>query len=90
MLSPVYTAQFRRDVQKCQQRGKDMVKLKAAAALLLEQTPLPSQYRDHALKGTWKNRRELHLEPNWLLVYKVAGEHCTFDRTGTHSDLFKK
>jgi hypothetical protein len=28
MLSPLYTAQFRRDVKKCQQRGKDMEKLK--------------------------------------------------------------
>jgi mRNA interferase YafQ len=90
MLSPLYTAQFRRDVKKCQQRGKDMEKLKAAVRLLLEQALLPPQYKDHALKGAWNNRRELHLEPDWLLVYKIAGEHCTFDRTGTHSDLFGK
>ena len=88
MLSPHYTAQFRRDVKKCQQRGKDMEKLKTAVTLLLEQAPLPPQYKDHALKGIWKHRRELHLEPDWLLVYKTVGEHCTFDRTGTHSDLF--
>ena len=88
MLSPIYTAQFRRDVKKCQRRGKDMEKLKVAVTLLLAQAPLPSYYKDHALKGSWKNRRELHLEPDWLLICKIAGGHCTFDRTGTHSDLF--
>jgi mRNA interferase YafQ len=88
MLSPIYTAQFRRDVKKCQKREKDMAKLKAAITLLLAEETLPPQYKDHALKGAWRNRRELHLEPDWLLVYKTAGDHCTFDRTGTHSDLF--
>ena len=58
--------------------------------MLLEQAPVPAKYEDHALKGNWKHRRELHLEPDWLLVYKVDAENCTFDRTGTHSDLFKK
>jgi len=83
MLSPIYTAQFRRDVKKCQQRGKEMEKLKTVVSLLLAQSPLPPQYKDHALKGAWRKRRELHLEPDWLLVYKIAGAHCTFDRTGT-------
>jgi len=89
MLSPVYTAQFRRDVKKCQQREKDMEKLKAAITLLLAKAPLPPKYKDHALKGAWRHRRELHLEPDWLLVYQIAEKHCTFDRTGTHSDLFR-
>ncbi|MCL2124271.1 MAG: type II toxin-antitoxin system YafQ family toxin [Desulfovibrionaceae bacterium] len=65
-----------------------MDKLKAVVILLLAEEALPPQYKDHALKGAWKNRRELHLEPDWLLIYKIAEEHCTFDRTGTHSDLF--
>ena len=89
MLSPIYTAQFRRDAKKCQRRGKDMEKLKTAISLLLAEAPLPPQYQDHALKGAWRNRRELHLEPDWLLVYKVASEQCIFDRTGAHSDLFE-
>ena len=65
-----------------------MKKLKVAVTFLLAKTSLPPRYKDHALKGMWKHHRELHLEPDWLLVYKVAGEQCTFDRTGAHADLF--
>ena len=88
MLSPIYSPHFRHDVKKCERRGKDMKKLDAAIALLLEQAHLPAQERDHELKGTWKHHRELHLEPDWLLVYKVEGGYCTFERTGRHSDIF--
>ncbi|MDL2290799.1 type II toxin-antitoxin system YafQ family toxin [Desulfovibrio sp. OttesenSCG-928-F20] len=88
MRSPVYTAQFRRDTKKAEQRGYDMQKLKTAILLLLNAKPLPQQYQDHALKGTWKHYRNLHIEPNWLLIYKITGDNCTFARTGTHSDIF--
>ena len=67
-----------------------MEKLKTAVSLLLAEAPLLPQYKDHALKGTWRNRRELHLEPDWLLVYKIASKQCIFDRTGRHSDLFEE
>lgn len=65
-----------------------MGKLKTTVTLLLAETPLPPQYKDHELKGVWKPRRELHLEPDWLLVYKPDGSDCVFYRLGTHSDLF--
>lgn len=34
--------------------------------------------------------RECHIQPDWLLVYKVEREILTLKliRTGTHSDLF--
>jgi mRNA interferase YafQ len=67
-----------------------MEKLKAAVSLLLAEAPLPLKYKDHALRGAWRNRRELHLESDWLLVYKFVSEQCIFDRTGRHSDLFEE
>ncbi|GHV49793.1 hypothetical protein FACS1894168_0010 [Deltaproteobacteria bacterium] len=88
MRNPFYSAQFRRDVKKAQQRGYDMQKLKDAVDILLAETPLPPQLHDHALKGEWKRHRELHLEPDWLLLYKILGDDCIFARTGTHADLF--
>ncbi|MCX4310551.1 MAG: type II toxin-antitoxin system YafQ family toxin, partial [Desulfovibrio sp.] len=54
------------------------------------QRPLPPAYKDHPLKGKWEPKRELHIEPDWLLVYEISGEQCFFARTGTHSDLFGK
>lgn len=88
MRNPVYTSQFRRDVKKAEQRGHDMAKLKTAMTLLLTEAPLPQELRDHPLKGQWKHYRDLHIEPDWLLIYKIDGEDCVFARTGTHADIF--
>ena len=88
MLIPDYTAQFRRDLKKAQHRGYDMDKLKNIITLLLEEQPLTQSLRDHPLKGEWKDCHELHIAPDWLLIYKIKGNMCVLYRTGTHSDLF--
>jgi len=69
-------------------RGKDVTKLKVSMQLPIEAKPLPEQYLDHPLKGDWKDCRDLHIEPDWLLIYRIKGEAVHFERTGTHSDLF--
>jgi mRNA interferase YafQ len=86
--SPVRGAQFRRDVKLAQKRGKDMAKLREAILLLMEGRPLPPRYRDHPLGGDWKNYPDCHIEPDWLLIYKIEGNDLYLVRTGTHSDLF--
>ncbi len=73
-----------------QKRGKDMVKLRRIMTLLIDDEPLPAQLRDHPLKGEWNGRRDLHIEPDWLLIYKADATMVLFERTGTHSDLFKE
>ena len=88
MLTPVVSGRFKKDVKRAEKRGKDMGKLKTALSLLIEEKPLPVVYRDHPLKGDWKGFRDLHLEPDWLLLYRVAGDEIQLARTGTHSDLF--
>lgn len=66
-----------------------MAKFKEAASRLISQEPLDARYRNHKLTGNFKNRWECHLEPDWLLVYKLFGDEIIFERTGTHSDLFE-
>jgi len=75
-------------VKLAQKRGKDTAKLREVIQLLIEGTPLPPRYRDHPLGGDWKRYRDLHIEPNWLLIYKIDGNDLHLVRTGTHSDLF--
>lgn len=41
-----------------------------------------------ALKGDWKGWRDLHIEPDWLLLYRIDGDTLELVRTGTHADLF--
>ena len=88
MRAPSYTGQFRRDVKLVQKRGKDMGKLRDVIRLLLAGKPLPRELGDHPLKGEWKPSRDLHIEPDWILIYCVDGEAVRFERTGTHADLF--
>ena len=88
MRTPDYTGQFKRDFKKVESRGKDIAKMEEAIFLLLTEASLPQRYKDHALKGSWKHFRELHIEPYWLLVYKILGNVVLFSRTGTHADLF--
>lgn len=78
MRNSTFTAQFRRDLRKVEHRGCDMQKLKTIIMLLLNEEQLPKHCRDHALKGEWKPYRELHIESDWLLVYKVSGNESFF------------
>lgn len=88
MRYPVYSNQFKRDLKTAQKRGKDMEKIKAVIRLLVEEQPLPPEYKDHPLKGGWRSFRDAHIEPDWVLIYKIAGEEVRFERTGRHTDLF--
>lgn len=88
MLTPVRSGAFKRDVKRAEKRGKDMGKLRALLLLLIEGAPLPERYRDHPLKGEWAGWRDAHIEPDWLLIYRVAGDELNLARTGTHADLF--
>ncbi|MGB6118172.1 MAG: type II toxin-antitoxin system YafQ family toxin [Mesorhizobium sp.] len=87
---PVHSSRFKRDVKKLERRGKDLEKLKATIRLLAMELPLPAHLKDHALRGDWSGFRDLHIEPDWLLLYRIEGSELQLARTGTHSDLFRE
>lgn len=88
MRSPTYTTQFHRDLKRSMKRGKEIQKLKDILSLLIEEKKLPEKNRDHKLIGPFKDFRECHIEPDWLLLYQICGHEIIFIRTGSHSDLF--
>ena len=88
MLTPVRSTQFKRDVRKAKKRDRDLGKLRAVLASLIRQEPLTARSLDHPLRGIWKGYREAHIEPDWLLIYRVAGNELRLVRTGSHADLF--
>ncbi len=81
--------QFKKDVKLLQKRGKDVEKLKRIIVFLVEGKKLPLKNKDHHLKGTLKDCRECHIEPDWLLIYRIEGSELSLVRTGSHSDLFQ-
>jgi mRNA interferase YafQ len=88
MLRPVYSRRFERDWKRSRRRGKDLEKLRYVIRQLVLEIPLDSRYHDHPLVGIYKGRRECHIEPDWLLIYKRDQDMVLFERTGTHADLF--
>jgi mRNA interferase YafQ len=88
MRNGVMSAAYKRDVKRTKRQGKNLTILGSAVNLLLNAVPLPPELLDHPLKGKWKNRRELHIAPGWLLIYHVDNDTVYLDRTGSHADLF--
>ncbi|MEI6891890.1 MAG: type II toxin-antitoxin system YafQ family toxin [Pontiella sp.] len=84
------TKQFSRDIRRMKKRGKDLDKLKIIIRKLGQDKILPSKNKDHALIGSWKPSRDCHIESDWLLIYTTDDDSLRLERTGTHSDLFKK
>lgn len=85
------TNQFKKDVKLAKRRGKELAKLQAVLDLLIDGEPLPSQCKDHPLRGNFAGSRDCHVEPDWVLIYTLTegNSHIRFERTGTHSDLFR-
>ena len=87
------SSQFKKDFKLCMKRGLDENKFKEVLYLLQIGACLPEKYLDHPLQPSkdYKNCRELHIEPDWLLIYKYSNENVILYlvRTDTHSDLFK-
>ena len=92
MLKPEFTGQFKRDYKLAVKRGCDPKLLQEVIEILCDERPLPEKYRDHALVNSrnYKDMRECHISPDWLLVYKIYRDTLILKliRTGSHSDLF--
>jgi mRNA interferase YafQ len=84
----VQPSSFRKDIKKQKKRGKDLGKLKIVVDLLIAREDLPTRFVDHALTGKWSGWRDCHIEPDWILIYKLTPDTLTLGRTGSHSDLF--
>lgn len=90
MLTPAYTRQFSKDVKRAGRRGMNLEKLKEIVRALIAGGPLDAIHRDHKLVGEYVGRRACHIASDWQLIYKRQGGVIVFERTGTHSDLFRE
>lgn len=83
------TSQFKKDFKRIKKRGKDLSKLKEVVGAIANSEVLEERQRDHALSGNWSGSRDCHIEPDWILIYRVDGDYLFLERTGSHSDLFR-
>lgn len=84
-----FTNTFSKDLKRAKKRGYNIKLLSAVVDKLQNGEPLPEKNRDHALTGNWIGYRECHIQPDWLLIYRIYEDKLllVLNRTGTHSDL---
>lgn len=90
MLKIKYHSKFKKDIKIIKKRNYDLSKLEKVIEILAEEKNLPAKYKDHFLTGNYRDFRECHILPDWLLIYRIDKDILTLvlSRTGTHSDLF--
>lgn len=90
MLTLEATAQFRKDYKRVKKRGYDLRLLESVIDTLLSGDTLDAKHKDHQLTGNMRKYRECHIQPDWLLMYRIDNDRLVLvaNRTGTHSDLF--
>lgn len=90
MLEIVPSSQFKKDLKLAKNRGCNMERLRDVVNTLAQEQQLDRKYRDHGLTGNYDGFRKCHVEPDWLLIYRISHKllELFLFRTGTHSDLF--
>jgi mRNA interferase YafQ len=91
MYEIYYTHEFKKQLKLMIKRGKSSDVMNTAIEILGDTGTLPVvPYRTHKLSGNFVNHWEAHLEPDWLLIWKLDNSKITvtLTNTGTHSDLF--
>lgn len=83
-----YSNQFKKDVKLISKRGYNTVCLYKVMKALENEEVLDVKFKDHPLSGNYNGFMECHVEPDWLLIYKIKDKDLYFVRTGTHSDSF--
>ena len=88
MLSIRRLSQFRRDYKRVEKQGKAMQAIDKIIVVLATKQLTEKRFKDHKLSGIYKDCRECHINPDWLLIYTISDFELRPVRVGTHSELF--
>ena len=90
MYKVQYSNKFKKQLKNLRARGYDMTLFETVVTMLSQGKPLPEKYSDHRLNGKWQGYRDCHIQPDWILIYRIDKGVLTLylTETGTHADLF--
>ena len=85
-----YTNRFKKDTELLNKRGFPISEMKTVLKILACGENIPLKYRNHKLKGNLLNQWDLHIKPDWILLYTKDDKNKIIKlvRTGTHADIF--
>ena len=83
----VWTTKFKKDYKLAMKRHMDIGLLDDIIRALSRGEKLPEKNKDHELTGDWVGHRECHIQPDWLLIYRIEDDVLvlTLARTATCS-----
>ena len=91
-LSIRIKSQFKKDLKKADRDPKKNIDLLKSLIkdYLIQNRPLPSHYKPHALTGNWKPHQECHIQPDFLLIWDIdiKANELILVRCGSHAELF--
>lgn len=86
------TSRFNKNLKKIIKQNKDIDKLIDVVEKIANNQELDPKYKNHKLNNdkNFKDCYECHIEPDWLLIYKIENDELVLllFATGSHSDLF--
>ena len=89
-----YSKEFKKSLKKVTKQGKNIDKLLNVVDMLSKKQQLDSRYKDHALYNDkrFKDCRDCHIEPDWILIYKYLENEIILllVNTGSHRDFLDK
>jgi mRNA interferase YafQ len=83
-----YSSRFKKDLKRIKKSNKKIQKLLDVVEILINRESLPDKYGPHPLVGTFKGWWDCHIEPDWLLIYRITEDTLELSRMGSHSDIF--
>lgn len=86
-----FSKEFKKSLKKITKQGKEIDKLLNVVDKLVNKEPLDLKYKDHQLYNDkrFKNCRDCHIEPDWVLIYKYIEDEIVLllVNTGSHSEV---
>lgn len=86
------TSKFNKNLKRVIKQNKDLEKLIKVVETLANNQTLDSKYKNHKLINdkNFKDCYECHIEPDWLLIYRIENNELILllIATGSHNDLF--
>lgn len=92
MYKLVVSNKCKKDIKLAKKQNRNMDKLFMIIDMLLNNASLPKACNDHYLIGEYGHCRECHIDPDWLLIYRIYEKDVVLylTRIGSHSELFHK